>query len=115
MRNFLYIAVFAWLMFSPGFALADKAYITSKDLLLACPPNGDKVACQWYIGGVIDYHNIVNTVKNTPTLKFCIPDGVSLAKVADQVLYYLAQSPQHDSFIASPAVMLALNRAYPCS
>ena len=115
MRKFLYITAFLCLVFGAIPAQADKAYITARDLLTSCPPNSDKISCQWYIAGIIDYHNVVRSVKNAPAVDFCIPNGISLAVVTDKVLYYLAQSPQHDNFIASPAVTLALNKVYPCS
>jgi len=70
--------------------------------------------CLGYIAGIIDYHNLMRSLGTSPTVNFCIPNQVTLGAAAARVAQYLVQQPQHDSFIAAPAVTLALYQAYPC-
>jgi hypothetical protein len=76
---------------------------------------GAHAACQSYISGVIDYHNMLRSMKIAPAIDICIPEDVSMNQLHLIVLKYLERNPQHDSFIAAPAVLLALYEKYPCS
>ncbi|MGZ9097232.1 MAG: Rap1a/Tai family immunity protein [Micavibrio sp.] len=76
---------------------------------------GAHAACQSYISGVVDYHNMLRSMKMAPEIDFCIPKNVSLNQLHLQVLQYLERNPQHDSFVAAPAVVMALYEKHPCS
>jgi len=71
-------------------------------------------ACQSYISGVIDYHNMLRGMKMAPDINICVPDGVSLNELHVTVLRYFERNAQHDSFVAAPGVLLALYEKYPC-
>ena len=75
---------------------------------------GAHAACQSYISGIIDYHNMLRSMKIAPKIDFCIPGNVSLNRIQVQVLRYLQNNAQNDDFTAAPAVLLALYQAYPC-
>ena len=75
---------------------------------------GAHAACQSYISGVVDYHNMLRSMKIAPEIDICVPDNVTLNEMHLQVLKYLEANPQHDSFVAAPAVLLALFAKYPC-
>lgn len=75
---------------------------------------GAHAACQSYIAGVIDYHNMLRSMKIAPDINICIPDSVSMNDLHLIVLKYLEQHPEHDSFVAAPAILLALYEKYPC-
>lgn len=75
---------------------------------------GAHAACQSYISGVVDYHNMLRSMKIAPEIDICVPDHVTLNEMHLQVLKYLEANPQHDSFVAAPAVLLALYAKYPC-
>jgi hypothetical protein len=73
------------------------------------------IACQSYISGIVDYHNLIRSLGGAPSVDFCIPDNVTPNRLQAVVLAYLyANKKNHESFVASPAVALALHRAYPC-
>ena len=75
---------------------------------------GGHTACQSYIAGIIDYHSLIKSLKTAPGLDFCIPDDTPLSIIQQGVVLYLLKNGQHDDFIASPAVAIALNQMYPC-
>ena len=75
---------------------------------------GSHAACQSYISGVIDYHNMLRSMKIAPEIDFCIPETVTLNEIHLTVLRYLQRNPQHDAFVAAPAVLLGLYEKYPC-
>lgn len=75
---------------------------------------GAHAACQSYISGVIDYHNMLRSMKIAPAIDFCIPETVTLNEIHVKVLRYLQQNAQHDAFVAAPAVLMALYESYPC-
>lgn len=95
---------------------AAAAYVTGDDLLKLClsTRSADAVACLNYIGGVVDYHVMMQSLGTTPTTDFCLPENMPLEKAAVTVFRYLKKSPQHGGFIAAPAVAMALHEAYPC-
>lgn len=75
---------------------------------------GAHAACQSYISGIVDYHNMLRSMKIAPEIDICIPEGVTLNDMHLQVLKYLERNPQHDGFVAAPAVLMALYEKYPC-
>ena len=76
---------------------------------------GGHIACQAYISGVLDYHNMIRSLDAAPGLDFCVPDEVSLNGVQRTVVNYLIRNKDdHGSFIAAPGVALALFETYPC-
>ncbi len=76
---------------------------------------GGHIACQAYIAGVLDYHNLVRSLGTAPSVDFCVPDDVGMNKLQNVVAAYLDKnSGIHGSFTAAPAVALALFSAYPC-
>lgn len=76
---------------------------------------GGHIACQAYIAGVLDYHNLIRSLGTAPSVDFCVSDKVSMNEVQGKVTSYIF-SHQHEQgpFIASPGVALALYKAYPC-
>lgn len=80
---------------------------------------GEKVkrghtACQAYIAGVIDYHDLLRSLGTSPSVDMCVPNTVKMSHLQDVVLTYLEKNAQHDPFSAAPAVALALFEVYPC-
>jgi len=96
------------------------SYMRSIDLLSMCRNQGENAKvnlpmfCETYIAGVIDMHNMMRSMDFTTPVTFCIPAQYSIQQVSEIVLNDLASSPQHDHFIAAPAVTLALFKAFPC-
>ena len=113
----LYIAV----IFLPV-STAHSAEFSGKYLLQIC--SSDKMgkelverghtACQAYIAGLMDYHNLIKSLRTAPGIDFCIPEGTSLSELQTVMVTYLLSSNLHDDFIASPAIVLAFHKAYPC-
>jgi hypothetical protein len=75
---------------------------------------GGHTACQAYIAGVIDYHNVLRSMKIAPKVNICVPDDANANLLHDTVLAFLRQSPEHDGFVAAPAVTMALYGRFPC-
>lgn len=76
---------------------------------------GGHIACQGYISGVVDYHNLIRSLGTAPSVDFCVPDDVGLNGVQRTVLNYLIRNKnEHGAFVAAPGVALALYEAYPC-
>lgn len=76
---------------------------------------GGKIACQAYIAGVIDYHNMLRSMNLTSDMNFCVPQGTTLNELQLRVLAYLSERNKlHRKFVAAPAVTMALYSAYPC-
>ncbi len=77
---------------------------------------GGKIACQSYISGVIDYHNMLRAMDLTSDMNFCIPKGITLNEIQLRVLVYLKKNLKlHRKFVAAPAVSMALFSFYPCN
>jgi len=95
---------------------SDAAYLTALDLLTMCDSGekGRQENCASYIAGVIDYHRLIHSLGTAPTVDFCVPGKMKLEDVILHVTQYLKKQPQHDAFIASPAVALALFHYFPC-
>lgn len=76
---------------------------------------GGQVACQSYIAGVLDYHNLIRSLGTSPSVEFCVPEDAGLNQLQVDVAAYLYKNKkQHGAFVAAPAVALALYNAYPC-
>ncbi len=77
---------------------------------------GGKIACQAYIAGVIDYHNMLKAMDLTSDMNFCIPEGVTLNEIQLRVLAYMYKRAKlHRKFVAAPGVAMALFSLYPCN
>lgn len=75
---------------------------------------GAHAACQSYIAGVIDYHNMLRSMRIAPDINICVPESVTMNELHLTVLKYLERHPEHDSFVAAPAILLGLFEKYPC-
>lgn len=75
---------------------------------------GGHTACQSYIAGLVDYHNLLRSLGTSPSVDLCVPNTVKLNDLQDIVWTYLDQNAHHDAFIAAPAVSLALFAVFPC-
>lgn len=76
---------------------------------------GGHIACQAYIAGILDYHNLQRSLGTAPTVDFCVPNDVNLKTLQDQVYSYVFRhQKQHNVFTAAPAVALAFYNFYPC-
>lgn len=96
---------------------AAAAYLTGADLYAACnsKESKDVLTCMGYVAGVIDYHVMMQSMGSEPTATdFCLPADLSMEKAAVRVMLYLKRNPQNGSFIAAPAVLMALSQSYPC-
>lgn len=108
-----------------SFALpAQAARFTGNYLLEMCASDakgkelvpGGHAVCQSYIAGQVDYHKLLQSLNNPPAINFCVPEDVPLSKLQNIVARYLLENKnEHGSFIASPAISLALYNAYPCN
>lgn len=95
---------------------AEAAYVTGADLEKNCRSDNpvEIFSCLNYIAGVIDYQVILQSLGTAPTLDFCLPEDLPIERAAVAVMAYLDASPENASFIAAPAVSMALHRFYPC-
>lgn len=76
---------------------------------------GGYVACQAYIAGIIDYHNLIHSMGTSPSVDFCVPEEAGLNTIQKQVRSYIFKNRhQHSAFTAAPAVALGLYAYYPC-
>lgn len=75
---------------------------------------GGHTACQAYIAGVIDYHKVLQSMDIAPKLDICVPPNTLSSQLHAIVLEFLRSGPEHDDFVAAPAVTMALFRSYPC-
>jgi hypothetical protein len=120
--RFASAALMALLLSATGAPPAHAAKFSGAYLLQLCElgKNGKEVvkggsaACQSYISGVLDYHSVLQSLKIAPKLDVCVPASVTLNELHGIVLDYLRTNPQHDGFIAAPAVMMAIYQVYPC-
>lgn len=108
---------FALLPLSAGAAQFSGAYLLQvcemgPDGLEKSP--GSHATCQSYISGVIDYHNVLRSLKIAPKVNICIPDNATLNDLHEIVLVYLRKHGEHDGFVAAPAVTMALYEVFPC-
>lgn len=75
---------------------------------------GGHTACQAYIAGVIDYHDLLRSLNTAPGIDFCVPNTVKMNDIQKVVWKYLQKNQQHNAFSAAPAVALAMFEKYPC-
>lgn len=75
---------------------------------------GGHIACQSYLAGVIDYHVLLRSLGTAPSVDFCLPKDADLDLIQKVVTLYLMRNRQHESFVAAPAVALALYQMWPC-
>lgn len=103
---------------------ASAAEFSGEYLIKVCSMNsrgeeivkGGKIACQAYIAGVIDYHNMLRAMDLTSDMNFCIPEKVTLNEIHARVLAYMYERAKlHRKFIAAPGVAMALFSNYPCN
>lgn len=97
---------------------AAAVFMTGGDLTKSCAvgsPSGEIYRCLGYIAGVIDYHVVMQSLGTNPSTDFCLPESITIEQAAIAVLAYIKTKPEHASFIAAPAVALALNKLYPCA
>ncbi len=117
----LLIIVMAVLPFSAK-AQETGALISGAYLLELCKRDSDgrelvkgaHIACQSYIAGLVDYHNLLSSLGTSPNIDLCVPANVKLNDLQDIVWKYLEANSYHDQFIAAPAVSLALFEVFPC-
>ncbi len=122
LRHYLVIAVLLAGMVSCFGLPAQAARFSGAYMMKICGISSDgkevspgaHAACQSYIAGVLDYHNMLRGMKMAPEINVCIPETVTMNELHLLVLKYFQKNPQHDSFIAAPAVLLALFEKYPC-
>ncbi len=76
---------------------------------------GGHIACQSYIVGIIDYHNLLRSLGTAPSIDFCVPNTIDKGILQDVVWKYLRTNEHHGPFIAAPAVSLALFESFPCA
>ncbi len=102
---------------------AQAARFSGKYLLHVCASDangkelveGGHIACQAYIAGVLDYNTLIQSLGTAPSVEFCVPDNVDMNLLQKQVYSYVYQTRKlHNSFIAAPAIALALHGYYPC-
>jgi hypothetical protein len=106
-------AFFVLINAQPGRAV----YYTAGELAQAClkDDSASIQACTHYVAGVIDYHQLMQSLNAAGAMKFCMPEQVSKQQAAVLVMTYLRSAPQHDAFVAAAAIPLALNKAFPCA
>lgn len=76
---------------------------------------GGHIACQAYISGVLDYHNLIRSMGAAPSVDFCVPSEEGLTVLQGKLVDYLLKNREdHKQFIASPGVALAFFEYYPC-
>lgn len=75
---------------------------------------GGHTACEAYIDGVLDYHNVLQSLDVAPKVDICVPKDVTSGQLRRIVLAYMHKNPENDAFIAAPAVTMALWEVYPC-
>lgn len=124
MRYTIFMIAMICLLPAPSKAQTQEtgALISGAYLLELCKRNeegkelvaGGHTACQSYIAGLVDYHNLLRSLGTSPSVDLCIPPATKLNDLQDIVWKYLEQNAQHDAFIAAPAVSLALFSVFPC-
>lgn len=70
--------------------------------------------CAGFIAGIVDFHTVATRVESLPVAMFCLPAGITTARVIRDVTAYLEanQARLHD--LAAYLMILALREAYPC-
>jgi len=121
MKNLKFTALFLLIMICP--LRVDAARFSGDYLLQVCGSNeqgeelvsGGYIACQGYIAGVLDYHNLIRSLGTAPSVDFCVPETATMKDIQQKILRHMLENHHEQGpFIASPAVALALFSAYPC-
>jgi hypothetical protein len=96
---------------------ARAVYYTAAELAETClrDDSASIQACANYVAGVVDYHQLMQSLNAAGALKFCLPEEITKQQAAVLVMAYLRSAPQHDAFVAAAAIPLALNKAFPCA
>lgn len=126
MRSFIFVAFFFSCFVHAVFSYAQEQvsnpFVSGSYLYEVCKRDKDgndavengSVTCQSYIAGIVDYHNLMQSLGTSPNVDICVPTSAKLRDLQTIVWKYLERNKQHDAFIASPAVTLALFEKYPC-
>lgn len=123
MRNFAFLFVFFLFLAAPMFQRVEAARFSGEYLIHVCGSDengkelvaGGHVACQAYIAGVLDYHNLIRALGSSPSVDFCVPEDADMNTLQRQVLSYVYKNKsQHSSFVAAPGIALGLYEKYPC-
>jgi hypothetical protein len=90
--------------------------VSGEELLAICrsQQDSDLEKCDSYVQGVIDYHILTQSLGTAPTIDFCVPDDIDTTMLRSMVVRYLTKNQHHKTFIAAPAIALALYESYPC-
>lgn len=116
--RFLFILLFLCLVYGQ----ANAALFSGGYMLQLCERGekgeeivvGGHTACQAYIAGLIDYHQLLRSLGTSPSVDICVPDDANMNDIQDIVYEYLLKHEDSDGFIAAPAIALALFEHYPC-
>lgn len=122
MARITFILLVFFISTKPSFAQDSKVYISAAYLHKICEKDdngeekvvGGHTACQAYIAGVVDYHNLLKTLGTAPSINLCITNDAKPSDLQDIVWSYLNKNAQHDAFAAAPAITLALAQVFPC-
>ncbi len=118
-RGFLFLLFCVCLVFSS----ARAAEFSGEYLLQVCASDkdgkeitpGGHIACQAYIAGVLDYHNLLRSLGTAPGVDFCVPQQETLNRLQRRVTSFIFKNrAEHGGFTAAPGVALALFENYPC-
>ncbi|MCB1721859.1 MAG: hypothetical protein KDI11_08910, partial [Alphaproteobacteria bacterium] len=44
--------------------------------------SGGHIACQAYISGLMDYHNLIRSLGTAPSVDFCVPEGTPFLTIS---------------------------------
>ena len=122
MRLFFFVLLITFIAPSSAFSQEVNALISAGYLHEICKRNDDgteaiengHATCQAYIAGIVDYHNLLQSLGTSPNVDVCVPANAKLRDLQTVIWNYLDRNAQHDAFIAAPAVTLALFQKYPC-
>lgn len=124
MARIFFLFVF-FVSFSISFethAQNSRVFVSSAYLHKICARNdkggevvkGGHTACQAYIAGVIDYHNLLKSLGTEPSIKICITNSAKPSDLQDIVWKYIDRNAQHDAFAGAPTITLALAQVFRC-
>ena len=124
MQLFIFMACLltAFVSHAPSYAQTGDPYISAAYLYEVCKRDSDgkevvengSATCQSYVAGVIDYHNMLQSLGTSPNVDVCVPKQAKLKDLQEIVWHYLDRNSHHDAFVAAPAVTLALFQVFPC-
>ncbi len=124
MPRILFLFLISFVFFKPVDVNAQdsRVFVSSAYLHKICARNdeggevvkGGHTACQAYIAGVIDYHNLLKSLGTEPSIKICITNSAKPSDLQDIVWKYIDRNAQHDAFAGAPTITLALAQVFPC-